>query len=85
MMIDLSTEKLISLKEASKLIPTFDGKSIHYATAWRWCRKGLKGVRLEYVRCGQRIATSEKALNRFFTELAKLDEATLTIATIKEV
>ena len=79
MMIDQTKENLISLKQASKSIPAFDGNSIHMSTIWRWCRKGLKGVNLEYVRCGRRIATSEKALNRFFTELAKLDEKNIAI------
>lgn len=73
-MKDETNEKRISLKQAAKSIPTFDGNSIHAGTVWRWCRKGLRGVRLEYVRCGRRIATSEEALNRFFNKLTKLDE-----------
>jgi hypothetical protein len=73
-MISENSEKLISLKQASRLVPTFDGNTVHAGSVWRWSRKGIHGVRLEYVRCGRRIATSEAAMRRFFDALAKLDE-----------
>jgi len=51
---------------------------------WRWCRKGLRGAFLQYVRvgsktslrrgCGRQVCTTREALLRFFTELAELDE-----------
>ena len=41
---------------------------------WRWCRRELRGVFLEYVRVGRRICTTREALLRFFTVLAELDE-----------
>ena len=74
-MITESNEKLISLKQAARKVPTFDGNNVHAGSVWRWCKKGVNGVRLEYVRCGRRIATSEAAMYRFFRKLSDLDQA----------
>ena len=72
-MIDLSQEELLSLSEASAALPRIDGRRPHVSTVWRWCRKGVRGVRLEYVRLGHRICTSREALNRFANTLARTD------------
>ncbi|OHB59997.1 MAG: hypothetical protein A2Y12_17205 [Planctomycetes bacterium GWF2_42_9] len=74
MSIDLKTEKLIPLTQASKLLPQVDGKRIHISTLWRWCKKGLKGINLEYIRTGSKIITSKEAMQRFFDAVTKLDE-----------
>jgi len=63
--MDLEQEQLLTLTEVSKLLPSFKGGRIHVSTLWRWCRKGCKGVRLEYSRLGSRIVTSRPALKRF--------------------
>lgn len=73
MAINLETEMVVRLTEATKILPPRNGKRIAICTLWRWCRKGLRGVRLEYVRIGRNIATSRQALNRFFTALAEAD------------
>ena len=67
-------ERLITLGEAAKLLPRVNGKKPAVCTLWRWCRKGLRGQFLEYVRVGRRIGTTREALLRFFTDLAELDE-----------
>jgi len=67
-------EQLITLTEATKLLPEVDGKKPAVCTLWRWCRKGLRGMFLEYVRVGRKICTTREALLRFFTDLAELDE-----------
>jgi len=67
---------LITLAEASRRLPRIDGRKIAVATIWRWCRRGLRGVRLEYVRLGRKICTSHEALVRFFSALTSLDEQT---------
>lgn len=72
-MIDTQQETVISLSEASKLVPGINGRKPHASTIWRWCRKGLRGTQLEYVRIGQRICTSRQALDRFFNRLAQRD------------
>ena len=69
-------EALVTLTDAAKMLPRVGGgKRIHTSTIWRWMRKGCKGIFLEYVRVGSKIATSSEALNRFFILLADADKA----------
>ena len=68
-----TVSNLLTLSQASKRLPRVNGKRIHVSTLWRWCRKGLKGIRLEYSRVGRTIMVSDAALNRFFTALAQAD------------
>lgn len=72
-MIDVTTEEILSLAEATRALPKIDGKRPHISTLWRWARKGLCGVQLEYVRLGRRICTSREALSRFAQHLAEAD------------
>lgn len=67
-------EELITLTEATRHLPKVDGKKVAVCTLWRWCRQGLRGVYLEYVRVGRKICTTREALLRFFSELADLDQ-----------
>lgn len=67
-------EELITLAEAAKCLPKIDGKKVSVCTLWRWCRKGLRGVFLQYVRVGRRVCTSRQSLTRFFSTLAELDQ-----------
>lgn len=67
---------LITLAEAARRLPKIDGRKICACTLWRWCRKGLRGVRLEYVRVGRKICLTHEALLRFFAELSELDKQT---------
>ena len=71
-MIDLNTELPISLTEACRVVPRLDGKRPVPSTIWRWCRKGLRGVYLEHIRLGHRVATSREALARFSQTLAEI-------------
>ena len=73
MAINIENETIVSLTEATKVLPPRNGRRVAISTMWRWCRKGLRGVRLEYVRMGRNIATSREALNRFFNALAAAD------------
>lgn len=73
MPIDLRNESVLSLAEAAASLPKLDGRRPHVSSLWRWCRKGLRGVRLEYVRIGQRLCTSAEALDRFANALAEAD------------
>ena len=66
-------KQIINLTQAAKILPLRRGKRIAISTLWRWCRKGLHGVQLDYVRIGRNIATSREALNRFFNALAEMD------------
>jgi len=64
----------LTLSAAAKRLPRTNGRRIHTSTLWRWCRKGCKGVHLPYFRVGRSIMVTEDGLNRFFTELAKVDD-----------
>lgn len=64
-----ANERLLSLSEAAKALPHRPSVS----TIWRWCRRGLRGSRLEYVRLGGRVFTSEEALRRFGAAMAASD------------
>lgn len=74
MAIDPNKEDLLSLTEATKVIPPVNSKRLARSTLWRWCRKGLRGIHLDYVRVGRDIATSREAMSRFFVALAEADE-----------
>jgi len=67
---------LVSLAELARRLPRIDGRKIHISSIVRWCRKGLRGTRLEYVRVGRKICTTHEALLRFFAELSALDRQT---------
>lgn len=73
MPIDITTEALMSLTDAAKNLPLIDGKRVHSSTLWRWCRKGLRGIRLEHVRLGHRVCTTLEAVSRFTNALAAGD------------
>ena len=65
----------ITLANAAKRCP---GRPSANAV-WRWCRTGIRSrtglvVRLEHIRVGGRIFTTEDALNRFFAAVAQADE-----------
>jgi len=80
MPIDVQSEVVLSLNDAAKVLPAIDGKRPHISTLWRWCRKGLRGVHLEYARYGNRIVTSSAALSRFVNNLASADTCLKTPA-----
>ncbi len=73
MAIDLTQEILLSLTDAAKALPPIDGRRPHTSTLWRWCRKGVRGIRLEHVRLGNRVCTSREALVRFSQRLATIE------------
>ena len=78
MAIDIEKEEVLSLTDARRTLPRVNGRRPSLCTLWRWCRKGLRGVHLDYIRIGRGIATSRQALNRFFNELSAKDEPLVT-------
>lgn len=68
-MIDTTTEQLISFAEATKLIPDHP----HVSQVYRWAMRGLRGVKLEWVRYGGRRYTSREALQRFSAAQTRAD------------
>ena len=74
MAIDPLSEETISLSAAAKLLPKLRaGKSVSASTLWRWATAGLKGRRLQVVRCGGTTVTSASALREFFAALGGED------------
>ena len=70
MPIELSSETLISLTEATKHLPRRrGGKKPHVSCLYRWTKSGCKGVILESIQVGGTRCTSREALARFFDAL----------------
>ncbi|QDU21260.1 DUF1580 domain-containing protein [Urbifossiella limnaea] len=69
-MIDIRSESLLSLAAAGRHLAAIQGgRPPRPSTFYRWATRGLRGHRLEVIRCGGRVATSVEALQRFFDAL----------------
>ena len=75
-MFDPSSETPIPLSQVGK-IPWLPrrrhGRKIDKSTLFRWVQHGLRGIRLEALRVGGTLCTSEAALKRFFARLSERD------------
>ena len=60
----------ITLTAAAKRVP---GRP-HPSTLWRWCRRGIRGVRLRYLKVGRCIYTTAADLEQFFTAVTEADQ-----------
>ena len=65
MAINPEHEELLTLAEASHVIPTRPD----VRTIWRWLERGCRGVRLDSIRIGGRRYTSREAIERFLGTL----------------
>ena len=72
--IDPFTEDVFPLSQTPKRLR---GRRVHSSTVFRWVKRGIRGHRLETIKIGGVICTSENALRRFFNSLS--NEKTLTI------
>ena len=71
-MIDPTTETLLSLADAARLLPRRRaGKKPHVSCLYRWTKTGCKGVILESIQVGGTRCTSKAALSRFFRRLTQ--------------
>ena len=75
MSIDITTERLISLEEAAKLLPGRDGGTVHYITIGQYCRRGKLGVLLDSVLAGPCRCTSVEAVARFIEGVTAASQA----------
>lgn len=74
-MIDVRTEQLIILSQLVRRLPARrNQRPVHPATAHRWRKPGLHGVRLECIRVGGIWHTSMEAFQRFCDRLTSLDD-----------
>ena len=70
MAIDPLSEEVVSLTEATKLLPhRRRGKRPHVSCIYRWTTSGCRGVILESIQVGGTRCTSKQALARFFERL----------------
>lgn len=70
----MQQNEYISLAQAAQQVPGHP----HPSAVWRWCRTGVLSrsgirVRLEHVRIGGRIFTTQLALDVFFKAVADAD------------
>ena len=71
-MFDPTVEPPIPLPDVPKLPwlrGVVAGRKLSFSTLHRWITRGLAGVKLEAVRVGGVLCTSEQALRRFFQAL----------------
>ncbi len=81
-MIDLSSENVFSLTEATEHLPhRRGGRAVHVATLYRWAQRGVRGVILESLQVGGTKCTSLEALQRFFERLSNPNGTATTIRT----
>src|SRR5688572_4003860 len=77
-MANLFEEGLLTLAQAAKLkkLPRRRGdRPIHISTLIRWAKHGIGGIRLETIRVGSTLCTSEPAILRFFERLTDTPES----------
>ena len=67
----LGQEEVFTIKELAEKLPRLDGRRIHIASLYRWCRRGVRGVQLEHVMLGGRIMSSLEAVERFGERVAE--------------
>ncbi len=72
-MIDLREETTFRLSHGTKLIHGHAGKRVTASTLYRWAKDGIRGVRLETIRVGGSLFSSEQALQRFAERLSASD------------
>ena len=77
MPISLESESLLCLADAANSLPSAQGRKVHQSTIWRWCSRGVRGVRLEHRRIGTRYFTSREALSRFIDRMAAVPAPTI--------
>ena len=70
----MANDRLLGMAEAGRLVGEWTGRSRSPAAVWRWCRKGLRGIRLEYVRVGKLMYTTSAWLQEFFRASAETDD-----------
>ena len=57
------------LRAISDAVRPVRGEAPSYRTGLRWCIHGIRGIKLESVKCGHRRMTTIEAVERFFDAL----------------
>ena len=64
---DLKRQGGLTLSQAAALIGSFTGRKPSVSTCWRWMDKGVRGVKLDSVRIGNTLYTTDHAIRTFVT------------------
>jgi hypothetical protein len=64
---DLKRQGGLTLSQAAALIGSFTGRKPSVSTCWRWMDKGVRGVKLDSVRIGSTLYTTNGAIRMFIT------------------
>lgn len=75
-MIDVQSEEVVSIREATGHVPKRNGKKVAVSTVWRWAMRGVRGIRLETIVIGGTRRTSLEALQRFFENVTAAADGT---------
>jgi hypothetical protein len=68
---EICRQEPMSLAAAARAFGRIRGRVPHVSTVWRWCTKGVRGVRLQsYVVGGTRVITAE-AIDRFLAQTSE--------------
>jgi len=76
-MIDIHTESLVTLSQASRSLPG----NPHLSTLHRWRLRGVRGVKLETCLIGGRRFTSLEAVANFAEQISAKDNKSAKSAT----
>jgi hypothetical protein len=69
-MIDIHKERLLKPAQAARVRPPGrKGRPTNVATVYRWMTTGVRGIKLESIRIGGTLYTSQEALQRFAERL----------------
>lgn len=70
-MSTLLSEDILELSEAATFIKgQFRGRKPSVSTVLRWCLYGLRGIKLESLKCGGQRMTTKQAVIRFIDRLS---------------
>jgi hypothetical protein len=75
-------ERLMSLAEVATLIGRCTGKKPSLSTIWRWCNKGVRGVRLTTYRVGNSHFVRHSDLLDFVASTGRQAAPQVTYVTI---
>lgn len=64
-MLNHNGELLLDISSATERLAELTGVRVHRSTLYRWVTHGVGGIRLESVRLGGRVYSSEAAIRRF--------------------
>jgi hypothetical protein len=67
--VDLTAERIISLKAVCRLVPGRTGKGLALTTVFRWALRGCRGTRLETFLVGGQRYTTREALDQFIAAI----------------